>query len=623
MRRLLKDNLLLQFSVVSFVVMVGIAVVLAIVLSNKIQSDALNALASEAIGSAGGRVLTAITPADLEVPMTGTRYDTFDRFVRRSVVSERTARVKVYAKDGTIIYCTDPAAVGSKYPNNTSLLRALYGEIATRIKSPTEPENARERHLGTLMEVYTPIIFPGTVEPQGALEIYQYYAPTAQRINELRRWLFGSIGVGFVILYVGLVSIVRRSWKTIKQQQTAIAVTNDELRTANDELHEAQDKMGLILSETKIRAEKLRALADLSRTVTGTLDPTQVFDLIIRASSELLDAPVASIWTLEGEEIILRADRGYESDLRVDRRLRLGEGISGWIAQHKQPVVISEFVEDPRAKNKEWALAEGLHAFAGFPLLVGKRCVGVLNVIRRSPRCFGPDEVELLSTFADQAAVAVENAKLYEQLKEMTVLEERERIAREMHDGLAQQLGYLHLEIAKLENDISSQPAVREELRQVKEVAARAYEEARKAIFGLRTVVSRSLGLIPILTEYLHDLSEQTGIEVELEIADERATRLSAHAEVQLVRIIQEALANVRKHAHAKRAWVIFDSEGGNAKITVRDDGRGFDLEEVTRFERVSLGLQSMRERAELVGGKLKVESRRGKGTQVIVWLPI
>ena len=136
-------------------------------------------------------------------------------------------------------------------------------------------------------------------------------------------------------------------------------------------------------------------------------------------------------------------------------------------------------------------------------------------------------------------------------------------------------------------------------------------------------MVSRDLGLIPTLTEYLHEFSKETGISVELKVADEATTRLSAHAEVQLIRIIQEALANIRKHAHAKRAWVIFDTEGDKAKITVQDDGRGFDPRDAARLSRASFGLQSMRERAELAGGTSAVESQQGKGTSLIVRLPI
>lgn len=249
--RYLKENLLVQFSVISFVVMAVIAVVLGIVLSNKIRSDAVDALVNEAVGASRGRLLSVITPADLEVPMTGERYDRFHKFVQQSIVSERTARVKIWAKDGTVIYSNDPKGVGEKYPAKPNLLTALRGENAIEIKIPQDPENERERFLGTLMEVYTPIIFPGSSEPQGSFEVYQYYAPIADRINRLRGWLFGAIAVGFVILYGGLISTVWGGWRTIVWQRSRLEFFNAELeeqvqeRTA--ELEASNDRIRLIL----------------------------------------------------------------------------------------------------------------------------------------------------------------------------------------------------------------------------------------------------------------------------------------------------------------------------------------------------------------------------------------
>jgi signal transduction histidine kinase len=207
----------------------------------------------------------------------------------------------------------------------------------------------------------------------------------------------------------------------------------------------------------------------------------------------------------------------------------------------------------------------------------------------------------------------------------VAVVEERQRIAREMHDGLAQELGYLNLKIGELEADLPSGASsnLRAELGRMKRVVAGAYEEVRQAIFGLRMMVSRGLGLVPILVEYLHEFGEQSGITVELRTADGGPPWLSPAAEVQLIRIIQEALANVRKHAQAEKAWVIFGTEGGKVKVVVQDDGQGFEPGEATRLGRGSFGLQSMRERAELMGGSFEVESRPGAGTKVIVLLPV
>ena len=126
--RLLKQNLLVQFSVVSFAIMAVIAMFLAIGLSNKIRTDAIDDLIAEAVGSSQGRLLRAITPADLEDPMSPERYEEFNEFVLMSIVSDRTALVKMWANDGTIVYSTEREEVGAKYPSNENLLKALRGQ---------------------------------------------------------------------------------------------------------------------------------------------------------------------------------------------------------------------------------------------------------------------------------------------------------------------------------------------------------------------------------------------------------------------------------------------------------------------------------------------------------------
>ena len=182
------DHLLVQFSVVSLVVLFTVAVVLAAVLSKKIRSDAVDNLVDEAVGTSSGRLLTAITPADLETPMTGDRYDGFHAFVQRSIVSDRTARIKIWSADGTVIYSNDPAGVGEKFPPQENLRKALRGENAVEIKIPKDPDNERERILGTLMEVYTPIVFPGADQPQDAFEHTDDGLLRAQRIGRKAWW---------------------------------------------------------------------------------------------------------------------------------------------------------------------------------------------------------------------------------------------------------------------------------------------------------------------------------------------------------------------------------------------------------------------------------------------------
>jgi signal transduction histidine kinase len=153
-------------------------------------------------------------------------------------------------------------------------------------------------------------------------------------------------------------------------------------------------------------------------------------------------------------------------------------------------------------------------------------------------------------------------------------------------------------------------------------ISAHAYEEVRQSIFGLRTMVSRGLGLIPTLTEYLHEFSAQNGIGVELEVADGRPIHLSPASEVQLIRIIQEALTNVRKHAGAAHAWVRLHRQDPWVQVIIEDDGRGFDPATLASPDRLHFGLQTMRERAEGLGGKLEIDTAPGRGTRIVATLP-
>ncbi len=209
-----------------------------------------------------------------------------------------------------------------------------------------------------------------------------------------------------------------------------------------------------------------------------------------------------------------------------------------------------------------------------------------------------------------------------ERLKGLVALGERERIAQELHDSIAQELALLHLKLIEAERSLPPNElnaATGERLREMRKIADRAYEDIRQAIFGLRTMVSKGLGLMPTLTEYLHDLSEITKIPVSLHSPE--GISFSLEVEVQLIRIIHEALANVIKHAQASQSAVKFEREGDAIKITIEDDGKGFVPEQVVG-KKLHFGLKTMRERAEAIGGNLAVESAPGKGTRVIVILP-
>lgn len=211
-----------------------------------------------------------------------------------------------------------------------------------------------------------------------------------------------------------------------------------------------------------------------------------------------------------------------------------------------------------------------------------------------------------------------------ERLRGMAILEERGRLAQELHDSLAQELAVLHIELIKAQCSLSMTKTadVRKMIRAMREIVDRAYQDVRESIFGLRATALDNFDLVHTLPQYLLEFSARKGIPVDLVVGNPEDVQLAPHAEIQLVRIIHEALSNVSKHAQATRSIVKFERDGNFARITIEDNGRGFTLAPVMD-KNLHFGLQIMRERAEGVSGTLKVESAPGRGTKVMVYLPL
>ena len=261
-----------------------------------------------------------------------------------------------------------------------------------------------------------------------------------------------------------------------------------------------------------------------------------------------------------------------------------------------------------------WAgrLVMGGAIFLGAVALLG----GMFNVVERLYRSLELRNRELL-------ALHEEEVHLHQRLSSLAVTEERLRIAREMHDGLAQVLAYVNTK-AQAVNEYLRGGRTQEAARQLDQLASAArdvYADVRASILGLRTAPGPDRSLAVALADLGEVWQEQSGIPCELHVQGE--IRLPPGSELQLMRIVQEALANVRKHAHAHRAEVTFErGAGGVVMVSVTDDGIGFNLDALRpgRFPR--FGLATMRERAESIGGSMRFEAPEAGGTRVVVELP-
>jgi signal transduction histidine kinase len=263
-----------------------------------------------------------------------------------------------------------------------------------------------------------------------------------------------------------------------------------------------------------------------------------------------------------------------------------------------------------------------MRSFLGVPIVAKGDIIGAfyLTEKRGTPSAFDERDEKVISVLAAHAAIAIENARLFEASRELSVIEERNRLARELHDAMAQNLFSLSLTAQAAGGLVRSDPGRAEaEIDRVRKLARETQAELRSLVFELRPPDLEADGLVATVRKDLEVLGRTHGLRADLQV---RGTPdLDSEVETELYRIVQEALNNVVRHANAATITVDVDAGGGTVMITVRDDGVGFDPGARAIRER-RLGLTSMRERAEGLGGKIVVESAPGSGTVVTVEVP-
>ncbi|MFQ5755477.1 MAG: GAF domain-containing protein [Acidiferrobacterales bacterium] len=382
--------------------------------------------------------------------------------------------------------------------------------------------------------------------------------------------------------------------------------------------------------ELSQRTVALEALYDLGTRLSGLHDVGTIKETAVQRARQLLGADTAGLALLHepSQTVHWELLAGSRGEPRRTFQTKLGECVGGDVIQSGEPVILENV--DPEAADlpvaRHLLAVEELRAALVVPVRVGGSPIGAMLAGHRTPYSFQLSHLKLLLGLANQVAAAINNARLYERLAAYSAIEERERLAREMHDGLAQLLGHVTgragaaLELLRQ----GKVDQTDEHLARLCDVAQDAYLEVRQCIFGLRTKPAESRGFVQVLKAYLKRFGEQARIDVHLEApTDEFEFPETARAaEVQAIRIVQEGLSNVRKHARAKGVWVTVEARDTGVAVTVRDDGDGFDLKRAAAGHD-HFGLATMRERAESVGGTFTIETEPGHGTSVSFWLPL
>ena len=369
-------------------------------------------------------------------------------------------------------------------------------------------------------------------------------------------------------------------------------------------------QLGLTVIDLHRRERERAALYAVALQLTGRNDLRDVLDTITTHARDLLGAERAIVCLADQRDTSGRAAPSH------DRIAIADDGSTCLIAHEMTPA--------QHARNPECPVIrpDDVRAWAARPMRGPDGLLGELCVVRTGLP-FSAGERTLLGALADMASIAVRTARLHEAEEQWTIHAERDRIARELHDSLAQVLGVIHLQLRALETRAKDEAShtMAAELSDIAETADEAYRDVREAILGLRETVREDDGLEGSLREYLRKYSRQTGIVTKLTCEGDTRRALTPRVEVQLLRVVQEALTNTRKHSRAKHVTVKIDCTSAIASLTIEDDGVGFDPSTVSRSMEGGFGLASMRERVEQVGGRISVHTAPNEGTTVLVEL--
>lgn len=592
-------------------------------------------------------LVSNLVEANLQHAMQSDDWDMVNDLIQTAAGEHAVDALRIVSPQGVVLASSDSNELGSHLsPEGPVCQQCHAADSRSTSKIGAYDSSTGQQKLFNINLIQNgPDCWNCHVSDQQVLGVLMFEIPLTQMNNQLKTgvWRTTMIALIACVLLVSLlapllnrhiihpVEALSKGVSEITSGNLDYVVTaanQDELGSLAESFDQMRQELKSSYMEIGRREKEALALYQLGTRISASLTLSELLDSVAEASVELLSADIGMIGLYDeaSQEIVMKAAAGVRAEAHKGMRMLVCPHTPGSALLEGLPVFAEAYDQNNLLHTDNSLLAdERIVSILAVPLHFGEKFLGAIEVMTRDRRQFTQQDAKLLVRLAHHVVVSIENAQLYQQLRHMATLEERDRLAREMHDHLAQLLGYVNVRAAMAEELLTDGrlAQAKESLAELKRTAKIAYTDVREEIFNLRTSVSARVGLLPTLRSYLVEYHTHYGLETRLLYEHEALTEFPSEVASQLLRIIQEALTNVRKHASASLAWVRFIQERGLVCIQVEDNGLGFSPEHPGSNGRQFYGLQIMRERAEIIGGSLSLDSEPGRGTRVTVRIPI
>ena len=368
------------------------------------------------------------------------------------------------------------------------------------------------------------------------------------------------------------------------------------------------------------RSREMEALYQADEKILRNVSLNQVFQTLVDVAVDMLhaDRSVVFAWDEEKNKVVPRVSHGFKPETLKVLEYAKGEGIVGRVFDTGKPVVVADFVpEDLRPDIRAAMRAEGIKSFVHLPIVVDHKVVAVFNIGFTRPDFIPEDTVRVFSALVNRAAISIANMELFEQTKDLAVMEERNRLARDLHDSAKQKAFAALAQLGTARGILNGHGnGVTMHLNEAENLVTDVIQELTFLVQEIYPLALQEKGLVTTLREHIFEWENRNDTIVQLMTRDER--RLPLEVEQALYRITQEALANVARHSHARRVDMSLVYNGDSVQLSVSDDGCGFDVS-----TKHGMGLRSIRERVSSIRGTVQIQSAPGHGTRLLVQVPI